>query len=140
MKQKSKFHRSIRLLAPLIVMLAQGCGNLHNSATPIEVNAVIDFMSQHEDAVILDVRTPTEYEESHITGAVNVSMQDDAFEDLVAMLDPHKQYIVHCSDNHYVGRSNYALKSMQKLGFKNLYSLAGGYESWKGAGLPLTKN
>ena len=87
----------------------------------------------------MDVRRPTEYEESHITGSVNVPVQDEAFEDMVAKLDPIKKYIVHCSDNHYVGRSNRALKSMQDLGFKHLYSLKGGYSAWKAAELPLTE-
>ncbi len=50
-----------------------------------------------EDAVILDVRTRSEFEESHITGAINVPVQDESFEDMVARLDPNKKYIVHCT-------------------------------------------
>jgi hypothetical protein len=34
-----------------------------------------------------------------------------------------------------VGRTNRALKSMQNLGFKHLYSLKGGYDAWKDAEL-----
>ncbi len=133
------FRRLLLVTGLFIVLLAQGCGDLHNSATVIEVNNANEFVTEHEDAVILDVRRPTEYEESHITGSVNVPVQDEAFEDMVAKLDPNKKYIVHCSDNHYVGRSNHALKSMQDLGFKHLYSLNGGYSAWKAADLPLTE-
>ena len=76
---------------------------------------------------------------SHITGSVNVDVQDESFEDLVAQLDPNKTYIVHCTKNPLGGRSSRALESMQKLGFKRLYSLEGGYVAWKDAELPLTE-
>ena len=91
------------------------------------------------DAVILDVRTRKEFEESHITGSVDVPVQNESFEDMVAKLDPNKKYIVHCTANHYIGRTNRALKSMQTLGFKHLYSLKGGYDAWNEAELPLTE-
>jgi len=48
---------------------------------------------ENEDAVILDVRTRSEFEESHITGSVNVPVQDESFEDMVAKLDRNKKYI-----------------------------------------------
>jgi len=140
MKGMLNFHRLLLVTGLFIVLLAQGCGDLHHSATDIEVKAANDFVTEHEDAVILDVRTRSEFEESHISGAVNVPVQDDSFEDMVAKMDPNKKYIVHCSANHYVGRTNSALKSMQNLGFTNLYSLKGGYDAWKDAGLPLTEN
>jgi len=137
MKEKLKF-RGLLLVACLFIgLFVQGCGDLHHSATDIEVNAANDFVIQHEDAVILDVRTRTEFEDSHIAGSVNVPVQDEAFEDMLAKLDPNKKYIVHCTANHYVGRTNSALKSMQKLGFEHLYSLKGGYDAWKDAELPL---
>ena len=112
---------------------------MHHSATDIEVKAANDFATEHEDTVILDVRTRSEFEESHIAGSVNVPVQDESFEDMVAKLDPNKRYIVHCTANHYIGRTNSALKSMQNLGFKHLYSLKGGYDAWKDAELPLTE-
>ena len=120
-------------------MLARGCDDLHNSATVIDVNAAHDFVTEHEDAVILDVRRPSEFEESHITGSVNVPVHDESFEGMVTKLDPNKKYVVHCTKNHYFSRTNRALKSMQNLGFKHLYSLKGGYVAWKDAGLPLTE-
>ena len=85
----------------------------------------------------MDVRKPMEYKESHILGSVNVPVQDESFEELIAKLDLNKKYIVHCTANHYVGRSNRALKSMRYLGFKHLYSLEGGIAAWQDAKLPL---
>ena len=139
MKMKVNIRRMLRATLLSLVLLAQGCGDLHNSAEVIEVNHVNAFVTEHEDAVILDVRRPSEYKESHITGSVNVPVQDESFEEMVARLDPSKKYIVHCSDNHYIGRSNRALKEMKKMGFENLYSLKGGYSAWENAELPVTK-
>ena len=55
-------------------------------------------------------------------------------------LDRDKTYIVHCTKNPDGGRSSRALQTMQELGFKNLYSLEGGYIAWQEAKLPLTES
>ena len=105
----------------------------------IEVTAAQDYVAQHDDAVIIDVRTPAEFGMSHITGAVNVNVQDDDFASMVAGLDKDKTYLVHCTKNPVGGRSSRALETLQSLGFKNLYNLEGGYIAWKEAELPLSE-
>jgi predicted sulfurtransferase len=97
MKKKSVFLGLLILAGLLAMSLAQADGDGRDSFTTIEVNAANDFVARHATAVIMDVRTPVEYEMSHITGAVNVNVQDESFEDLVAVLDPNKTYIVHCT-------------------------------------------
>lgn len=108
------------------------------AAATIEVGAAQNYLRTHEDAIIIDVRTPAEYELSHITNALNVNVQDDAFAEMAAGLDPDKTYIVHCTKNPAGGRSSRALETLRGLGFKNLYSLEGGYVAWKDAKLPLS--
>lgn len=105
----------------------------------INVNSAQEYVAQHENAMIVDVRTPVEYDMSHITGAMNVNVQDDDFKSMVAALDKDKTYLVHCTRNPENGRSSRALETLQELGFKNLYSLEGGYVAWKEAELPLTE-
>ena len=136
-----KFSFSIRLILAslLAISLAQADGDSQESVTTIEVNSAKDFVARDENAVILDVRTPLEYEMSHITGSVNVNVQDESFEDMVIALDPDKTYIVHCTKNPAGGRSSRALETLQSLGFKHLYNLEGGYVAWKEAELPLTE-
>ncbi len=104
----------------------------------IDVHAAIELVAENENAIILDVRMPIEYETSHISGSVNVDVQDESFREMAAALDPDKTYIVHCTKNPAGGRSSRALDTLQELGFKNLYSLDGGYIAWKEADLPLT--
>ncbi len=139
MKEKSVFLGLLILAGLLAMSLAQADGDGQDSITTIEVNAAKDFVARHTAVVIMDVRSPVEYEMSHITGAVNVNVQDESFEDMVAVLDPNTTYIVHCTRNPAGGRSSRALETLQRLGFKQLYSLEGGYVAWKDAELPLTE-
>ncbi|MCI0518031.1 MAG: rhodanese-like domain-containing protein [Woeseiaceae bacterium] len=113
--------------------------DVESSTATIEVKAASDFVAQDENAVILDVRTPLEFQASHISGAVNVNVQDESFESMVAALDPQKTYIVHCTKNPVDGRSSRALETLERPGFKHLYSLEGGYVARKEAELPLTE-
>jgi len=139
MNGRFSISRLLILAGLLAVSLAQADDDRQDSATIIEANDAKDLVARHEDAVILDVRTPVEYEMSHITGSVNVNVQDESFRDKVVALDPNKTYIVHCTKNPADGRSDRALETLQSLGFKNLYSLEGGYVAWKDAELPLTE-
>ena len=139
MKEKSSFSGLFILVGLLAVSLAQADDDGQNAVTTIEVNAAKDFVARRENAVIMDVRTPVEYQMSHIPGSVNVNVQDESFEDMVVALDPNKTYIVHCTKNPGNGRSSRALETLQSLGFKHLYSLEGGYVAWKDAELPLTE-
>ena len=117
----------------------QAAENAQESVKVIAVDAAKEFVARHDNAVIMDVRMPVEYDMSHITGALNVDVRDDSFEEMASGLDRDKTYIVHCTANPVDGRSSRALETLQKLGFKNLYSLQGGYVAWKQAELPLTE-
>ncbi len=139
MTKQFGFSSLFLLFGVLVVVSVQGADDSQNSATPIEVNAANDFVSEDDSVVILDVRTPVEFEMSHIATSVNVDVQDESFDEMIAQLDRNKTYIVHCTKNPIGGRSGQALESMQKLGFTHLYSLEGGYLAWKDAGLPLTE-
>ena len=140
MKQKRSFSQLLLVASLLAAAFAQADGDSADTVISIEVNAARNFVARHEDAVILDVRTPLEYEMSHIKGSVNVDVQDESFADRVEALDPDKTYIVHCTKNPAGGRSSRALETLQSLGFKRLYSLQGGYVAWHEADLPLTQS
>lgn len=137
MKEKFLFSGLLILVSLLAISLTPANGDSQNLVTSIEVNVAKDFVANHEDAIIMDVRTPIEYEISHITGAININVQNESFDTMIVALDPKKTYIVHCTKNPGNGRSNRALQTLQNLGFRHLYSLEGGYIAWKNAGLPL---
>ena len=134
---------SLAVLLSCIGMFAIGAVQAGEDAKTavdkIDVTAAKDYVAENDNAVILDVRTPAEYDMSHITGAMNVNVLDDDFASMIAGLDKDRTYLVHCTKNPENGRSSRALEAMQGLGFKNLYNLEGGYVAWKEAELPLTE-
>ncbi len=130
----------LTFLAGMLALTSVQAGNESAEAVAkIDVNTAQEYVAQHENAVIMDVRTPAEYDLSHITGAVNVNVQNDDFASTVAGPDKDKTYLVHCTRNPANGRSARALEKLQELGFRNLYNLEGGYIAWKEAELPLTE-
>ena len=127
------------LLIPLVAQAGKAEDADTNAIRTIEVKSANAYVGEQQDALILDVRTPAEYDLSHIPHAINLNVQDDSFAEMAAKLDRDKTYIVHCTKNPADGRSSRALATLQELGFKNLYSLEGGYVAWKDAKLPLVE-
>ena len=140
MKKILSFSGLLILANLFVVSLGQADDDVQDLVTTIEVNAAKEFVARHENAIIMDVRTPVEYGMSHITGSVNVNVQDKSFENMVVALDPNKTYIVHCTKTPADGRSSRALETLKSMGFKHLSSLEGGYVAWKDAELPLTES
>jgi rhodanese-related sulfurtransferase len=98
-----------------------------------------DRMRKEKDVVVLDVRTPREFGEGHVAGAVNVSVAGvplKQFDEQVGKLDKDKTYLVHCARGV---RSAAAVSRMQRLGFKHLLDYSGGMDEWRKAGKPLEK-
>jgi rhodanese-related sulfurtransferase len=84
--------------------------------------------------VVVDVRTPAEFEAGHIRGAQNINFHGADFEQKVAALDRNNVYLVHCASGN---RSRQALPLFQKYGFRSIYHLDGGIRAWKEANLPI---
>ncbi len=92
-----------------------------------------DSKSQAGEAVIIDVRDKDEWDEEHIPDAIHLSRGTIELEIEEKVSDPNAVIICHCGGG---GRSALAAESLQKMGFKNVRSMAGGLKAWKAAGLP----
>ncbi len=92
--------------------------------------------SKSSDAVIVDVREKDEWDDGHIPDAVHMSrgMLELEIEDKFP--DRNTTIICHCGGG---GRSALAAESLQKMGYKNVRSMVGGFKAWKAAELPTTK-
>ena len=89
------------------------------------------------ETLLIDVRDPDEWEEGHIPGAKNFSRGTVELEIEEAAPDLSTPIITHCGGG---GRSALAAESLQRMGYKNVKSLAGGFKAWKAAGLPATRD
>ncbi|HEX3619290.1 MAG TPA: rhodanese-like domain-containing protein [Candidatus Udaeobacter sp.] len=88
------------------------------------------------DAVIVDVRDKDEWDEGHIPAATHMSRGTIELDIEEKVPDPNAMIICHCGGG---GRSALAAESLQKMGYKNVRSMAGGFKAWKATGLPTTK-
>ncbi len=100
--------------------------------SPQEAAAVV--AEPPADLVVLDVRTPEEYAEGHLDGAVLVDFYDPDFADRLSELDPEVPYLVYCRSGN---RSGQTLTMMQELGFDSATDVDGGIVAWQSAGLPV---
>jgi rhodanese-related sulfurtransferase len=92
--------------------------------------------SKSGEAVIVDVRETDEWDEEHIPGAIHLSRGTIELDIEEKVPDPNAMIICHCGGG---GRSALAAESLQKMGYKNVRSMGGGFKAWKAAGLPVTK-
>ena len=83
-------------------------------------------VDQKKGMVLIDIRTDKEYENGHIPGAVHVPLADIG--DKVKKIRKEKELVVYCQHGN---RSIWAIKRLMGMGYKNLYSIKGGYNAWK---------
>ena len=102
--------------------------------TDVNPKEAFELVSQQSDVIILDVRTPEEFSSGHIGGALNINIASDNFKDRLAEMKREKAYLVHCAAGAPNGRSRRSVALMEKLGFKKIYHLEGGFFGWRRAG------
>jgi thioredoxin 1 len=107
------------------------------SGGTIQANEFSEKIKKDSSAVIIDVRTPHEYENGHILSAININWSGADFEKEASGLDKEKNIYIYCLSG---GRSSRAASLLRSLGYKNVYELSGGMLKWRAAGLPETTN
>ena len=108
--------------------------NKKNDIKARDAHELINNNLSNLEFVILDVKSPGEYSESHIARAENIDYNSHIFKSELDKWDRSKKYLVYCQSGH---RSSSAVKLMIQLGFTDIHNLSGGIRKWKGEGLPL---
>lgn len=90
----------------------------------------------HDDAVVVDVRSIKEFSDGHILHAENIPL--NSLKDQLPRLEKYKQrpVILVCRSG---SRSGAAASMLRKAGFEQAYNLRGGMLAWENAGLPVTR-
>lgn len=134
------FLRSIKqsaciVLALSFVALVAACGGDNSGVRVVPVDdAAAIFENQPEDLVVLDVRTPQEFNEGHLDGAVMIDFYESDFAARISELDRDVPYLLYCRSGN---RSGSAADIMKDLGFTDVTDIDGGITSWVGAGQPV---
>jgi len=117
------------------VGLLAGCSSSNEAikkVNPVEFSEVI----AQPGVIILDVRTPEEFNAGHIENAININVADSNFSSEVSKLDKNATVAVYCRS---ANRSGVATKEMAELGFTDMYDMQGGIIDWEAAGGPVVQ-
>ena len=116
-------------VALMLVSLLVGCNdgthkNAYEQITPAEAKALMD---SEEGYVILDVRTPEEFAEGHIEGAILIPDYEIGEKAENVLTDKDQLILVYCRSGR---RSKNAANELAKLGYTNIKEF-GGINDWK---------
>ena len=86
---------------------------------------------------VIDVRTPGEFAQSHIDGAVNYNVEGPDFAHQIMNLDPGGIYAVYCQSGN---RSQVAVGQMTSIGVGSIFELESGITGWESTGSPVVSS
>jgi rhodanese-related sulfurtransferase len=98
--------------------------------SPAEANR-----EQAQGAVLIDVREREEFQQGAARGAVHLSKGLLELRIEEAVPDPSTPIICYCGGG---SRSALAADNLQKMGYTNVASMAGGLKAWRNEGLPMS--
>lgn len=113
------------IILTLIITMGFLFGNAQNENDTKLVSAANweKLRVENPDYIVIDVRTPEEFSEDGINGAINVDYYSPTFKQDIAALDSSKTYLIYCRSG---ARSSNAAIILQELGMNSVYDLDGG--------------
>ena len=92
-----------------------------------DINEIDLILMLSEGAVLIDVRSPQEYNEGHIDGAILIPEYDIKKKANKLLQDKKRKIIVYCSTGK---RSKKAQEELTKMGYMKVYNLYNGYQNY----------
>ena len=92
-------------------------------------NISIEKLKEMENKgyIVIDVRSPQEYREGHIEGAISIPEYELENRARNELIDLEKPIIVYCSTGH---RSKRAQKLLEQMGYREIYNLENGWKNY----------
>lgn len=122
---------NIKLLMILFIAITQlNCKQKEvadNQNGSVEVVTPADFKEKSKGQLIIDIRTPQEFQQGYIEGAVNINYFDRDFLEKISQYDKSKPVFVYCRSGN---RTSSASRKIAVLGFEKVYDLQGGILNW----------
>ena len=112
------------MLIPLLIGCHSNNKSSYEQITPAEAKALMD---SEEGYIILDVRTPEEFAERHIDGAILIPDYEIGEKAESILTDKEQLILVYCRSGR---RSKNAANELATLGYTNIKEF-GGINDWK---------
>ena len=114
----------------LAALLLVGCAAPAEEITyrRINMDAAITMMEEESGYIILDVRTPEEFADKHIPGAINIPNETIGAAEIPELPDKDQLILVYCRSGN---RSKQASEKLVALGYTNIVEF-GGINDWPG--------
>lgn len=121
----------------LSILILTACGGENKAQAQARLNVKSFKTAIAKTGIqLVDVRTPNEYKYGHIKGAKLINWYDNSFASKVAKLDKNKPVYLYCKGGV---RSYRAASKLKQMGFKKVYDLQGGMDSWIRSGYSVVK-
>ncbi len=121
------------LFAVVLLICSQAVAEITDISAS-QARALIMERGSNPKFTILDLRTPPEFGQGHIQGALLIDYTSPEFKARLDRLDKTGSYMVYCRSGN---RSRRALKTFADLGFTDIYHMNRGILQWKAEGYPL---
>jgi len=105
--------------------------------TEVTIDQVLEFQKQNRDFVFIDVREDHEWSEGRAKGSMHLGrgIIERDIEKVVPQKD--KEIVLYCGGGY---RSALSADNLQKMGYTNVLSMAGGIRAWREKQLPEDKD
>ncbi|MDE2510937.1 MAG: sulfurtransferase [Elusimicrobia bacterium] len=100
------------------------------------VPAVLARLKKGEKLLLVDVREDGEWDKGRIAGAIHLGKGIIERDVEATIPDKNAEIILYCGGGF---RSALSADNMQKMGYKNVISMDGGWRGWQEAGGPTEK-
>jgi rhodanese-related sulfurtransferase len=100
----------------------------------VTVDGTRERLKVNPQAKLIDVREDHEWDQSHATGAEHLGKGIIERDIEAAFPDKDTELILYCGGGY---RSALAADGLQKMGYRNVWSMAGGWKAWNAAGAPI---
>ena len=117
---------------------SEGFLNLVNDAKTrireLDAQATRARLNANPQALLIDVREDHEWHEAHATGAQHMGRGIIERDIEHRVPDHDTELILYCGGGY---RSALAADNLQRMGYTNVFSLAGGWKAWQESGAPV---
>jgi len=128
--------KKIVLVTLAAVAFLSACSSENGAVAKVSVD---EFRNQiaSVNGVVIDVRTPEEFNAGHLENAININVESSDFQSKISELDKNTTYFVYCKSGR---RSTLATDQMVDSGFTSLYNLNGGFSDLVNSGISVSTN